>query len=98
MKIVYEENEKENIEEVYNERVNFKIFDDPNPDKLYSITFKVTNPSLAQYILVGLLHDKLEDMDLGIQVQEINFKRIQNKDKMKEKMHKMIDDILDSEV
>ena len=98
MKIVYEDNEKENIEASYNEHVKFKLFDDSNPDKLYSITFKVTNPSIAQYILVGLLHDKLEDMDLGIQVHEINFKRIQNKDEMKEKMHKMIDDILDSEV
>jgi uncharacterized protein YfeS len=97
MKIVYEDNEKEKIEDVHN-RSKLKLFDEANPDRLYSITFKVTNPGLAQHILTGLLYDQLEEMDLGIEVREINFNRIQNKDEMKEKMHKMIDDILDGEV
>ena len=94
MKIVYDTNEKEVITKAY-DQLCLKLFDDPDPDKLYSITFKVTNPSLAQYILTGLLYDQLKEMDLGIDVREINFNRIQSKNEVKEKLHKMIDDILD---
>lgn len=93
MKIVYEDGEKERIKEFY-DQLSLKLFDEQNPDKIYSISFKVTNPSLAQQIFVSLLHDKLEDFDLGIDVTAIHFKRIQDQDEIKEKLHKMIDEIL----
>ena len=54
MKIVYDDSEKERLEECYNTLVDFKLFDDK--DKIYGLSFKVTNPALAQYILTSLLH------------------------------------------
>lgn len=47
MKVVYEENEKEYLEEHYKTEERNKVFPDLN--QTYSINFKVTNPALAQY-------------------------------------------------
>lgn len=94
MKIVYDDNEKEKLEELY-EILPVKLFDDPN--RLYGITFKVTNPSLAQYILISLMNNKLEELDLGIDVYNINFNMTHDKRYLKEKLHMMIDEIIDSE-
>lgn len=98
MRIVYDENEKETIKAIYENYQRISLFDDNEPDRLYGLTFKVTNPSLAQYILINLLHDKLEELDLGIDVRSINFNIIQITDDIREKMHKMIDKIIDGEV
>lgn len=94
MKIVYNEGEKDRIQEVYEKYIDLKLFDDQDPDKIYSISFKVTNPSLAQCILTDLLYDKLEDFDLGIDVTAIHFNQIKDKSEIKEKLHQMIDEIV----
>lgn len=97
MRVVYNDGEKEQLKDIYEKYTSLKLFDDDNPDKLYSITFKVTNPSLAQFIFTSLLYDRSEDFDLGINVTEINFNRIQDKDEIRQKIHQMIDNILDGE-
>lgn len=57
--------------------------------------FKVTNPALAQYILVGLLNDHLEDFELGIEIQSIEFGPVgTDKDSFREKLHRVIEEIL----
>jgi hypothetical protein len=97
MKIVYNDGEKERIESRYKECKDHNmctVFDDENPDTEYVISFKVTNPAVAQYILLGLLNNKLKDVDLGIDVREIHFNHIHNKDEIKEKLHKLIDEVL----
>ena len=97
MKLVYNDGEKERIESRYKEYKDHNmctVFDDENPDTEYAISFKVTNPAIAQYILMSLLHNKLEDVDLGINVTGIHFNIIQNKDEIKEKLHQLIDEVL----
>ena len=94
MKIVFNEGEKRNLQEAYDNYLTPKLFDSQDPDTIYSISFKVTNPSLAQYILVSLLHNKLEEFDLGIDVTTIHFNQIKDRDEIKEKLHKMIDEII----
>lgn len=92
MKIVFNDGEKERLESVY-DQLRLQLFEE-NSDKIYGISFKVTNPALAQYILTSLLHDRLEDFDLGINVTAIHFDQIQDRDDVKEKLHKMIDEII----
>ena len=96
MKLVYEENEIARLEEAYNKlkEMNRTVLFNDDPDRLYALTFKVTNPSLADYILLNLLHDKLEDMDLGIDIQSIEFGVLPNRDDIRAKLHNMIDEIL----
>jgi hypothetical protein len=95
MKIVYEDGEKEKIEDFYN-KSKLNIFDNPDPDKVYGLSFKVTDKALAEYILCGLLYDHLtsENFDLGIKVTAIHFNHIEDKCEIKEKLHKMIDEIM----
>ena len=58
--------------------------------------FKVTNPALAQYILVGLLNDHLEDFELGIEIQSIEFGPVgTDKDSFREKLHRAVEEILE---
>lgn len=97
MKIIYEENELEQIEESYrqlHEKGRGMLFDWNNLDRTYGLTFKVTKPGLAEYILVGLLYNKLKDFDLGFEVQSIEFDTMQNTSDVKEKLHRMIDEIV----
>ena len=91
MKLVYNDGEKERLEETY-EKLRLQIFTDP--DKTYGISFKVKNPAIAQYIFTSLLHDKLNDVDLGIEITAIHFNQIQDKSEIKEKLHQMINDII----
>lgn len=91
MKIVFNDGEKERLEDNY-DKLPLKLFE--NPDLKYGISFKVTNPAIAQYILTSLLHDRLEDFDLGIEITAIHFDQIQDRDDVKEKLHKMIDEII----
>lgn len=94
MKVVYDEGEKERIQEVYEKYVNMKLFDNQDQDRVYGISFKVTNPSLAQCILTNLMCNKLEDFDLGIDVTAIHFDCIHDKSEVKEKLHQIIDEII----
>lgn len=94
MRVVYEDGEKERIKNALDAFPDMALFDEQDPDRCYSISFKVTNVSLAQHILMNLLHNKLDDFDLGIDVMSINFAPIQNVDEVKDRLHKLIDEII----
>lgn len=98
MKIVYEPGEIERIESCHSECIKegySSLFQEADPDELYGITFKVTNPALASYILGGLLNDRLNDFEMGIDIQSINYNiNSINSDNLREKLHKMIDEIV----
>ena len=98
MKVLYEPGEITSIEksvEILKDNGNECIFEKNNPDRLYGLTFKVTNPALAQYILVGLLNDHLEDFELGIEIQSIEFGPVgTDKDSIREKLHMAVEEIL----
>ena len=98
MKVLYEPGEITSIEksvEVLKEHGQGCLFEEGNPDRLYGLTFKVTNPALAQYILVGLLNDHLEDFDLGIDIQSIEFGPVgTDKTEIREKLHRAVEEIL----
>ena len=98
MKILYEPGEIDSIEkstEVLKEHGQGCLFEEGNPDRLYGLTFKVTNPALAQYILVGLMNNHLEDFELGIDIQSIEFGPVgTDKAAIREKLHKAVEEIL----
>ena len=98
MKILYEPGEITSIEksvEILKDNGCECLFEENNPDKLYGLTFKVTNPALAQQILVGLLNDHLEDFDLGIDIQSIEFGPVgTDKKEIREKLHRAVEEIL----
>lgn len=98
MKLVYEPGEIDSIEkatEVLKEYGQGCLFEEGNPDRLYGLTFKVTNPALAQYILVGLMNKHLEDFELGIDIQSIEFGPVgTDKAAIREKLHTAIEEIL----
>ena len=98
MKVLYEPGEIAAIEksvEILKDNGQVCLFNENNPDRLYGLTFKVTNPALAQYILVGLLNDHLEDFELGIEIQSIEFGPVgTDKDSIREKLHRAVEEIL----
>ena len=98
MKVLYEPGEIDSIEkatEVLREHGQGCLFEEGNPDRLYGLTFKVKNPALAQYILVGLLNDHLEDFELGIDIQSIEFGPVgMDKAVIREKLHRAVEEIL----
>ena len=94
MKIVYGDKERDTLKHIYDEFSNANLFDDSDPDRVYSLNFKVTDPSVAQYILRGLLFDNLEDFDMGIQVTSINLVPYISNEELKQKLHMAIDDAL----
>ena len=98
MKVLYEPGEVTSIEksvEILKEHGQGCLFEEGNPDRLYGLTFKVTNPALAQYILVGLLNDHLEDFELGIDIRSIEFGPVgTDKTEIREKLHRAIEEIL----
>ena len=98
MKVLYEPGEIASIEksvEILKDNGQECLFDENNPDRLYGLTFKVTNPALAQYILVGLLNNHLEDFELGIDIQSIEFGPVgTDKTEVREKLHRAVDEIL----
>ena len=98
MKVLYEPGEITSIEksvEILKEHGQGCLFEEGNPDRLYGLTFKVTNPALAQYILVGLLNDRLDNFELGIDIQSIEFGPIgTDKAAIREKLHRAIEEIL----
>ena len=98
MKVVYEPGEIASIEksvEILKDNGRECLFEENNPDRLYGLTFKVTNPALAQCILVGLLNDHLEDFELGIKILSIEFGPVgTDKAAIREKLHRAIEEIL----
>ena len=98
MKVLYEPGEITSIEksvEILKDNGCECLFEENNPDRLYGLTFKVTNPALAQYILVGLLNDHLEDFELGIDIQSIEFGPVgMDKAVIREKLHRAVEEIL----
>lgn len=93
MKLVFEPGEKERIQEEY-EKSQHRFFYDDEPEHIYSISFRVTNPAIAQYILPMLLHGKLPDFDLGISPTSLNFRDVQNADEVKQRLYQAIDEII----
>ena len=98
MKVVYEPGEIASIGksvEILKDTGRECLFEENNPDRLYGLTFKVKNPALAQYILVGLLNDRLDNFELGIDIQSIEFGPIgTDKAAIREKLHRAIEEIL----
>lgn len=98
MKVLYEENEVNSIEKTYQElrnRGRLALFSGEDPDRMYSLSFKVTKPALAEYLLISLLNNRLEDFELGINIVSINFDTFPNKEDVKRKLHEAIDTIID---
>ena len=99
MKVVYEPGEVTSIEksvEILRDNGQGCLFEENNPDRLYGLTFKVTNPALAQYILVGLMNNHLEDFELGIDIQSIEFGPVgTDKDAIREKLHRAVEEIFE---
>lgn len=94
MKVLYDDNEKQILRAIYDQHPNAHLFDDSDLERVYSINFKVTDPGVAQYILRGMLFDKLEDFDMGIKIMSINFAPYVGNYELKQKLHDAIDDIL----
>ena len=101
MKVLYEPGEIASIEksvEILKDNGHGCLFEENNPDRLYGLTFKVTNPALAQYILVGLLNDRLDNFELGIDIQSIEFGPVGadkvDKTEIREKLHMAVEEIL----
>ena len=97
MKIVYEEGELERLKEAHTklqEKGRFMMFDHPDPDHIYGLTFKVTEPYLAEYLLIGLLHHRIEDFNLGVDIQSIDFSPFTRSNDVKEQLHEAIDKII----
>ena len=98
MKVRYEPGEIASIEksvEILKDNGRECLFEENNPDRLYGLTFKVTNPALAQCILVGLLNNHLDNFELGIDIQSIEFGPVgTDKAAIREKLHRAIEEIL----
>ena len=99
MKVLYEPGEITSIEksvEILKEHGQGCLFEEGNPDRLYGLTFKVTNPALAQYILVGLLNAHLDDFELGIDIRSIEFGPVgTDKNTIREKLHMAVEEIFE---
>lgn len=97
MKIVYEDGELERIEEIYKlskDKRRVLLFGNTDPDRTYSLNFKVTNPALAEFYLLSILNNRLENFDLGIDVTAINFDALTNREEVKRKLHESIEVII----
>lgn len=101
MKVVYEEGEIERLEKAHSELKNMGralLFDEDggwDPNRVYNLSFKVTNPGLAEYLLISLLNNKLSDFELGIDIVSINFNAVQDKNELKRKLHEAIENLID---
>lgn len=97
MKIVYEDGELERLEETYKlskDKGRALLFGNTDPDRTYSLNFKVTNPALAEFYLLSILNNRIENFDLGIDVTAINFDALTNKEEVKRKLHESIEVII----
>lgn len=97
MKIVYEDGELERLEETYKlskDKGRALLFGNTDPDRTYSLNFKVTNPALAEFYLLSILNNRIENFDLGIDVTDINFDALTDREEVKRKLHESIEVII----
>lgn len=89
---------KERLQKHFEEIEDRLIFtnDDKINEKIFSINFTITDPVIANFILLNLLNNKLKDVDLGIDIKSINLKPFTNIDKteLKIKLNEFIDNFL----
>ena len=104
MKLVFEDKERERLQESYEilkKEGSFGcFFDDKDPDRVYSMQFKVKDPAIAEFILFSLLFDKdsTKDIDLGIDIREISLdSKLTNKEDVRQRLHQVIDEVLNNE-
>ena len=101
MKVIYEGGEIERLEKAHSELKNMGralLFDEDkgrDPNRVYNLSFKVTNPGLAEYLLISLLNNKLSDFELGIDIVSLNFNAVQDKNELKRKLHEAIENLID---
>ena len=94
MKVVYDPGEKEQLEKIHSQYGKF-VFGDESKGKTYGLTFNVTNPAIAEYVLTGLLNSNLKDFDIGIDVQSIEFDvRATRRSELKRELMDYIDKLL----
>ena len=94
MKVVYDPGEKEQLEKIHSQYGKF-VFGDESEGKTYGLTFNVTNPAIAEYVLTGLLYNNLKDFDIGIDVQSIEFDVLATKrSELKRELMDYIDKLL----
>lgn len=89
MKLVYDPGEKE----LFSEQTSW-LFSNSDPNRVYSLDFKVMNPPLAEFILISMMNGRLPEIDFGIDIQSINFMSLSETKDLKEKLHQMIEDIM----
>ena len=98
MKVVYEDGERDRLKAAYDAirecGMGGALFGEHDPKKIYGITFKITKPEIAEWVLFGLLRDKLADFDIGIDVQSIEFDILPKKNELINKLHEAIDSIM----
>lgn len=94
MRLVYEEGEKENLQKNHKELLESgraMLFGDSDIGRTFSVNFILTDPALASYILIAMLNNKV-DIDMGIDVTGIDLRPAIDKNRIKERLHKMIDE------
>lgn len=95
MKVVFEDGELERLGEI-DQRIRkdrgWGLYDDV--DREYALTFTVTNPAIANYILPALLNNKIDEFDMGINVTSLQFATLADKNGVAEQLHNAVDQIL----
>ena len=97
MRVVYEEGERDRLKAGYDairEHGMGGLFKEHDYETTYGLTFKVTKPEIAEYVLMSLLHNKLDDFDIGIDIQSIEFDILPKRDELKNKFYEAIENIL----
>lgn len=104
MKLIFEDNERERLYETYEilkKEPSFGcLFDDKDPDRVYSLQFKVKDPAIAEFILLSLLYHKesTKDVDIGIDICAISLdSNLTNKEEVRQRLHQAIDEVLNNE-
>lgn len=97
MKIIWDDEELRRLEygeEILNENGRSSLlFDEEDPEKEYSITFKVTDPLIASYLLSSSLYSKSsEDTGIGIKVTSIQLQ--DHNSALREQLIAAIDSVL----
>lgn len=89
MKLVWDEGERERIIDSFKE--GHMLFPaNGDPVKEYSVNFKVTQPEIAEYVLLSLVHGRL-NLDIGIDITSINFDKYRSHDELKARIIQVIE-------
>lgn len=87
MKVVFEDGELDGIS-------GNSIFDHEDPDREYSINFKVTNPEIAMYVLLRLMNSNDDEFNVGLDVTSINLHPFASLDQIKAELKEAVDRII----